>query len=244
MTTLWPMAAPCGTSERALGRCVATFADVAELAANMNHLQAAEHLREEVMNTARRETGPLVELEPTAFFGAVRGVMCDLDYVAALHGGFHGVNIRQVATRAKMTRFLEEVVAQASGNDGYRHFAPHLYEMYRVGLVHLRAPKIVHSDSASTPFLTWSFTPSKGKHPAHLGGYWVNLEHLRPHKIDERVTTLPVSVPTLFDDFLASCELFAHILEDEERQGGSDLICRWRSTADALVEAEPTGLAW
>jgi hypothetical protein len=61
---------------------------MAQLAQSMSHEQAATHLREEVMNTARRETEPLVTLEPTAFFGAVRGIMCDLDYVAALYCGF------------------------------------------------------------------------------------------------------------------------------------------------------------
>lgn len=53
-----------------------------------------------------------------------------------------------------------------------------------------------------------------------------------------------MSVASLFDDFLGACELFAQRLEDEGRRGGSELIGRWRSTADALVEPEDTQLVW
>ncbi len=46
----------------------------------MTHDQAAEHLRQEVIGTLRYETGPLVE--GAKFFGAVRAIMCGIDYGA------------------------------------------------------------------------------------------------------------------------------------------------------------------
>jgi len=48
----------------------------------MPHAEAAGHLRQEVIGTLRHETGSLVD--EAKFFGAVRAIMCDIDYVAAL----------------------------------------------------------------------------------------------------------------------------------------------------------------
>ncbi len=210
----------------------------------MTHAQAAEHLREEVTNTARRETGPLVGLEPPAFFGAVRAVMTDMEYVAALYCGWDGRDRRKIATTKKTTRFIVEIVAEGACNGGYRDYGRHLYEMYRVGLVHLRAPKRLRSQRASTPILTWTLTGARGTAMIDVEGEQIEVEHLRPRKISDELTSLPVSVPQLFDDFLAACELFAKRLEEEARRGGNELIERWRSTADALVEPEESELVW
>jgi hypothetical protein len=182
---------------------------MAKLEANMTHAPAAEHLREEVTNTARRETGPLVGLEPPAFFGAVRAVMTDMEYVAALYCGWDGKDRHKIATTKKTTRFMAEIVATAASIAEYRAYGQHLYEMYRVGVVHLRAPKRLRSERASTPVLTWTLTGAKGAATIEVEGEQFEVEHLQPRKIREQLTTLPVSVPQLFDDFLAACELFA-----------------------------------
>ncbi len=60
------------------------------IAMTMTHAQAAEHLRDEVVDTCRFETGRLVTAKDPALFGAVRAVMSDLDYVAALYHGWNG----------------------------------------------------------------------------------------------------------------------------------------------------------
>jgi hypothetical protein len=89
----------------------------------MTHAHAVNHLRQEVCGTARYETGRLIDPQAPAFFGAVRGVMCDLDYVAALYAGWDGANRRHIATTRKSVRFLREVMAEASGEAGYDTFA-------------------------------------------------------------------------------------------------------------------------
>jgi hypothetical protein len=52
----------------------------------MPHAEAAGRLRQEVIGTLRHETGSLVD--EAKFFGAVRAIMCDIDYVAALFAGW------------------------------------------------------------------------------------------------------------------------------------------------------------
>src|SRR5262249_13185073 len=112
----------------------------------MSHGDAMAHLHQEVLGVARFETGRLVTADEPAFFGAVRGVMCDLDYVAALYYGWDGERRDQISTKEKTIRFIREVMASATGNEGYEQWGKHLYLLYRHGVVHLRAPKLVRSE--------------------------------------------------------------------------------------------------
>ncbi len=216
---------------------------MAPLTQGMTHEAAAEHLRVEVVGTATREITPLLQLEPPGFFGAVRMLMCEVDYVAALYCGFKGNDRRKISTPGKSDRFIDEVISQASGDSNYKRFAKHLYEMYRVGLVHLRAPKIVTRSDASTPVLTWTLMTRRNRKVAYFG-HFVLLDHLVPYQINADITTLPLSIDAFFDDFVAACEFFAVALEHERDVGGEELLTRWRQTADALSEAEPTNLRW
>ncbi len=119
----------------------------------MSHEEAADHLRHEVVGTLRHETGPLVR--EAKFFGAVRAIMCDIDYVAALFEGWDGKDPRRIATAGTFRTFVETVFPAATGDQGYEAFAGHLYAMYRVGTVHLRHPKQLENAGASTPVLSW-----------------------------------------------------------------------------------------
>lgn len=65
----------------------------------MSHAAAIAHLREEVIGVARADAGRLVVADRPAFFGAVRGVICDLDYVR---------RFRPVGTAAAATRSPQE----------------------------------------------------------------------------------------------------------------------------------------
>lgn len=216
---------------------------MAELTKDMSHDEIAAHLRDEVCGTARRETGRLVTGRDPALFGAVRGVMCDLDYVAALYYGWNRKRRDKVATKRKSVRFLRQVMAPATGDSGYRDFAQHLYDLYRCGVVHLRAPKLLKSPHGSTKALTWALMyPRKGS--LEVDGQELELEHLKLLRRDASLTYLPLSIKALFDDFLATCEHIAEEAEAERDAKGSALRSRWRQTANALVEAEPTGLRW
>jgi len=216
----------------------------------MSHHEAAEHLREEVIGTCQRETGRLVDPADPAYFGAVRGVLSDLEYPAALWDGWDGVCRRQIATSRKSVKFLSEVVAPATGDRAYAELGKHLFELFRVGTVHLRAPKrlIVH-DAGTEVVLTWALM-SRRRETIRLGGQEVELEHLRPKRVGKPVgrftssVILPLAIDILLEDFVSACEAFAVRLEVEAQDGGKKLISRWRSAANALCEPEPSKLPW
>lgn len=210
---------------------------------SMTHDEAAEHLRQEVIGTLRYETGPLVD--GAKFFGAVRAIMSDIDYVAALFEGWDGQDPRRIATAAKFRTFVETVFPAATGDQGYKRFAGHLYAMYRVGTVHLRHPKQLENAGASTPVLSWGVMVERTEtfdYPA--GGTAFSGTHLQPAKVGIDKTILPVSLKALFEDFVAACEHFARLLEAEKAAGGHALLGKWRQVADALVTPDKTRLSW
>ncbi len=142
--------------------------------------------------------------------------MCDIDYVAALYVGWDGIDRRKIATGQKTIRFLEEVIADAAERQAYRTYARHLYDMYRVGTVHLREPKIVVKvdESCTTPALTWALMQAR-RDFVRIGAESYSLSHLEPIVVRKRIanfpeaTMLPVSIQALFDDFLSGCEVLA-----------------------------------
>lgn len=210
---------------------------------SMTHDEAAEHVRQEVIGTLRYETGPLVD--GAKFFGAVRAIMCDIDYVAALFEGWDGQDPRRITTAEKFRTFMETVFAVATGDQGYKVFAGHLYAMYRVGTVHLRHPKQLENANASTPVLSWGVMVERTEtfdYPS--GGKVFTGTHLQPVKVDARKTILPVSLRGLFEDFIAACDYFARLLEAEKAAGGHALLDKWRQVADALVAPDKTKLSW
>jgi hypothetical protein len=209
----------------------------------MTHAEAAGHLRQEVIGTLRHETGSLVD--EAKFFGAVRAIMCDIDYVAALFAGWDGQDPRRISTTEKFRTFVESVFPAATGDQGYQAFAGHLYAMYRVGTVHLRHPKQLENTMAVTPMLSWGVMVERTEdfdYPA--GGKAFSGTHLRPVRVDANKTILPVSLKALFEDFIAACEYFARQLEAEEAAGGHALRDKWRQVADALVSPDKTKLLW
>jgi hypothetical protein len=213
------------------------------IAMNMTHEQAAAHLRHEVMDTARFETGRLVSPQEPALFGAVRAVMSDLEYVAALYYGWNGKRRDKIATREKTIRFVREVMSDATGDEGYRLWAEHLYTLYRTGLVHLRMPKVLTSPTSSTPCLGWALMYERADHLSEANGS-LQVEHLHLCRTNDRVSHLPVSIKALFDDFLLTCERFAADLDAEGACGGTELIRRWDQTTNALADPEDTPLTW
>jgi hypothetical protein len=223
-----------------------------ELDIDMSAEAAATHLRQEVSGTARFETGRLVDWRAPAFFGAVRAVMSDMEYVAALYCGWDGENRRRIATAGKTQQFLREVVAEAAEEPGYSQYGRHLYEIYRLGTVHLRAPKVIvdNSGRCSSPALTWALMQVRRDSVA-IGAREYSLRHLEPIRVAKQiagfptVTMLPVSINALLDDFLSACEMFAARLEADAANGDHELVDRWRSVADALASPQPNeSLQW
>lgn len=213
------------------------------LKAGMSHDEAAEHLRQEVIGTLRYETGPLVD--GAKFFGAVRAIVCDIDYVAALFEGWDGDDPRRIATPEKFRAFLETVFARVTGNQGYKQFAGHLYEMYRVGTVHLRHPRQLTNTSASTAVLSWGIMADRTEdfnYPA--GGKAFTGTHLQPVKVDANKTILPVSLKALYEDSIAAFEEFARMLEAEKAARGHALLDKWRSVADTLAAPFVSNRMW
>jgi hypothetical protein len=212
------------------------------LTVGMTHREAVQHLRKEVIGTARLETGPLLAIP--AFFGAVRAIMSDLDYVAALYDGWDGKDWRKIATSKKAERFLRDAFSAATGDRQYSVMAEHIYGLYRHGTVHLRAPKQVKNIVCSTPILSWGLMEKRTERFDDKAGTRFVGTHLRPVKISAQRTVLPVSIRVLFSDFIKACRWFGDELDAERRAGGSKLLTRWRQTADALANPEPTKLRW
>jgi hypothetical protein len=225
------------------------------LKAGMTHDEAAEHLRQEVIGTFRYETGRLLarrcatsffgrllRLRGPAFFGAVRSTLSDLDYVAALYVGAQGRARRELGQRNDTVTFLREVFVPSTGNASYQSYGEHLRDMFRVGTVHFRAPKLFENPACSTPIISWGLMEHRTE---RLSGTTVDGTHLQPVAINARTTILPVAINVLFEDFVTACEYFATLLENENAAGGHALLDRWRSVADVLAtpEAAPN-LQW
>jgi hypothetical protein len=236
------------------GKAVDTKARVVgELRKSMSHEEIVAHLHHEVADTARFETGRLISVDAGlsdqppgwAFFGAVRAVLCDVDYVGALYCGFQGKDRWRLATSAKAVRYLREVFSSATGNPCYRDYGELIYNIYRHGTVHLRAPKRLRNTSASSELLSWTLLgPRSGEGPGKTTPGRYTFQHLQAWRVEPNLTTIPVSVQALYEDFLASVEHFADLIRAEAGQSGVDLRDRWRSVADILSEPEDTNLTW
>jgi hypothetical protein len=221
----------------------------------MSHAEAAEHLRNEVIGTLRFETGRLLgrqglipsfirrllRLRGPAFFGAARSILSDMDYVAALYVGAQGRARRNIGERRDTVTFLSDVVAVATRDAGYKDYGAHLRDIFRVGTVHLRAPKRLENGASSTPIMGWGLMEYRTE---RLTGTGLDATHLQPVAIDPARTILPVSINVLYEDFIKACEHFAGLLEAEQAAGGHALLDRWRSVADVIVTPEPTDLRW
>jgi hypothetical protein len=218
---------------------------MSELSPAMSHRDAIGHLRRAIVPTATYETGRLVDCDSPAFFGATRGVMCDLDYVSALYCGWDGKDERQIATRAKTIRFLIDVVAFAASNSAYGRYAAHLYDLYRVGTVHLRGPRRLEDPANNPPVMSWALMVER-KDSWAPNGVAFDLEHLVPvvASTPPQRVVLPLSIRGLFEDFILACERFALDLETESGTGGRVLLERWNSAAAGLTRPGQSKLTW
>jgi len=212
-----------------------------ELKPGMSHDEAAGHLRNVVVATANHETQPLVT--SGKFFGAVRSIFCELDYLGALFCGWDGKNDLQIATKRKCVTYISDVIAKAAKNPAYSSYGGHLYELFRSGTVHLRAPKELENANSSRPVLSWSLLTRRKEFWPQLG---IDVEHLVPvpSPVSSRLLILPLSLAVLFDDFLAGCEHFAQLLEAEKTASGNALLTAWDSTAAGLTRPGRSTLTW
>lgn len=215
----------------------------------MTHAEAAAHLRVEVTNTANREVRPLLTLADgqPGYFNVVRAVLSDTDYLGALYSGWpEAPNVRQVATTAKAVRFIEEVYAAATANADYAAHGKLLYNVFRMGTVHLREPKTFDNPISSTPFLSWVLMDGQtGQLEPAFGGDAIQHLKLKPAIVNPDETLLPVSVRQLFEDFLLAVGHYAAALDHERGAGGATpLLDRWKESADAIVAKESTDLTW
>lgn len=220
---------------------------MAALKSRMSHAEIAEHLRGEISNTAKYETGRLVvphDAAPVwhsspASFGATRAVLTDIDYVAAL---WHGRNTptegrRQLAIKPKTTKFMRDVWAPGSGEPGYAIFAEQLIDLYRHGTVHLRAPKVI-CNPATGYKVVWALMGGRSDGILREPGVVEAARHLEPVQLNQDLVALPVSVQALLEDFLKACEWLAQQYEAEARAGKTELRDRWRTAADLMVTPE------
>ncbi len=216
---------------------------MAELKKDMTHAEAAAHLREEVTNTAKREIAPLLLMPnegapPTSgYFSVVRGIFTETDYLGALYRGWDGNRRDKIATTAKAVAFFREAYSAGTGNSLYDVHGKLLVEMYRMGTVHLHAPKVFENPDSSTRLLGWALMDEPTGIDPTTGD---ELPHLELHQLRgwPDMTVIPVSLTRLFEDFLLAIEYFAKLLDGEAASEGSQQLELWRQTADALSEPE------
>jgi hypothetical protein len=208
---------------------------MSDLKKDMSHDEAAAHLRDVVAATMKYETLPLVK--EAKFFGAMRLLTCEIDYIAALHEGWDGKDPRKISTAAKFRALVENEYSRVTGDQAYKKFGGHLYDMYRVGTVHLRHPKQLTNPSASTKILSWGIMQERIESFDYpKGGTAFTGAHLQPVKVSATKSVLPVSLMAIYEDTLAVLEDFAERLTNEKKKGGGKvLLGKWRSTANALV---------
>lgn len=201
--------------------------------------QIRSYLDGDLRKSIRDDIGPSIQARQGGYFGVTRAVLCYVDYLGGLYGGWEGkVNSRtgakEIATTKKAIAFIKDVLGDVDA--AYRQNGALLYKMYRHGTVHLYAPRDLRRKDERV--LSW--LPYRGDR-----GQWLSVprahkvRHLNPIRGDDDSDWLPVSITCLYHDLLASLDvLFGKVQRD------SELLTRWHCACAGLLDPDPTSLEW
>lgn len=210
------------------------------LAKDMDISKICEYLECDLKKSIINDVKPIIQpnQQDGGYFVIPRLVLCYVDYLGALYEGYHGEPSRKgrkvIAQSNYAKNFIKEVLGKV--DPLYEKYGDFLYEMYRNGTVHLYQPKtVINSQTKET--LSW--VTYKGPRNTDTQKYGV-VYHMQPKKMDNTTQwILPISINCLFDDLVASIDHFKEMLMDD-----SDLVEKWKSTANVLIEDEETNLRW
>jgi len=207
---------------------------------NMNISEICDYLEYDLKKSIINDVQPVIQpsQQEGGYFGVPRLVLCYVDYLSALYEGYHGETDRKgrkVIAKSKYAKnFIKKVLSKV--NPLYAKYGDFLYEMYRNGTVHLYQPK-TFINMQTREMLSWVIY--KGSRNADTQEYG-RVCHMQPQKRDNTARwILPISINCLFDDLVASIDNFKEML-----RANSNLVTKWKSTANALLEIEETDLRW
>lgn len=216
---------------------------------NMTLHEAKEFLRGDLKESIKNDIYPILqpEKEEEGYFGVACLVLCYIDFLGALYGGWKAEMFpknkkfpegrKKIATSEKALCFIRKVLGSVDPQYQAQDNADLLYEMYRHGTVHLYAPKVLKRNGRELRWLLY-----KGHREARkiVDRRALKLRHMQPIESDAVSDWLPVSINCLYDDLRAAIDEFCALL-DADKNGRLE---KWRQTADALCDPELTSLTW
>lgn len=210
------------------------------------------YLDNDLRKSIKNDVEPIIQEDNKegGYFGVTRLVLCYIDYLGILYNGYHGKKYKKGRNKGRKIlsdsvyaiNFIKNILGDIHPN--YKIHADLLYEMYRHGTVHLYQPK-TFVNKKTGKILSW--VAYKGKRddvivfedPRYIGGNpTVLVEHmLLTQYID--IWVLPISINCLYDDLISSIDIFKNKLIKD-----SNLVGKWKSSANVLIEHEETDLNW
>ena len=213
----------------------------------MYNLNDVRRAMGDLMQSTQDSIESVVLLGPTpslaGAFAVPRTVSCYIDFLGALYCGWDGKNRQKIATSKKAETFIEEILGLTDLN--YKKHGQLFYRMLRHGTVHLLRPHKFKRQDGST--LEWViYWGERKKSHISYGGRELVVDHLEPLTLDQqnKRDIFPVSIECLYKDIREAITLYLDKLEEEGKMDKHDLLDKYESTIQALMEPETTNLIW
>jgi rRNA processing protein Gar1 len=209
---------------------------------DMTPQEAKEFLQRDLKQSIKNDIYPILqpEKEEGGYFGAACLVLCYLDFLGALYGGYPKNDKfprgrKKIATQQKTVGFIKDILGSVDCR--YKHNADLLYEMYRHGTVHLYAPKVLKKNGRELRWLLYKGEREKREMADRRA---LKVQHMQPIERDDESDWLPVSINCLYDDLRTAIDEFCALLDADKNAR----VEKWREAADALCEPEETLWDW
>lgn len=216
-----------------------------QLKSSMTVEEAVGYLDKNLRKSIINDVSPILDRwcsqSEGGYFGVTRLVLCYVDYLGALYCGTQGDNNpRHLATSKKAKTYINEVMSRVDPLYGEEDIANLLYEMYRHGTVHLYEPKRF-VDKTHSRCLEWHVNKYPRSWMGSDGRVW---RHLKPlHHLAEQ-WVFPVSIVCLYEDLVASIDVFITMLREEAVCGKDTLLRNFQSAANLILQPEEVDWAW
>lgn len=204
-----------------------------------------DYFSKDLKHSIKTDVDPLV---PTlGLFGVPRQFFCYVDYLGALWEGpttstvsrKAAQGIKDLATTAKAISVLQGVFGKVYAP--YATQAKNLVNMYRHGLVHSYAPKVLkrNSDGEGLAWLSYAGPRSCPYGPT-------TLTHLLVYKPNPALplSNLPVSITCLAEDLRLALDQVVAELQAEAAAGVTTRIDKMRATAAELAVPATGPFTW
>lgn len=201
---------------------------------NMNTEEIRQFLTEEVKEQILLEIAPILHLGklPGGYFGVSRQILCMLEFLGSLYGGYDGKGNISNARKAK--KFIRELMGE-NIDRYYKLNGSVMYDMYRHGLVHTYQPKTFKNNSGKE--LQWlSYKGPRNKHDLALKkDIFRGVRHLAIISRPRRPGTycLCISINSLYYDLIHAIDLYVGILKKDKK-----MRIKFTQTANAITKSD------